>query len=54
VAASILLLLEFGVKWQNTWAPAALSRTQVFSYRGSRAAKLPNTPVVFEVDRIAE
>lgn len=54
VAASVLLLLEFGVKWQNTWTTEALSCTKVFNYRGSRTANLPNTSVAYEVDGAVE
>lgn len=48
------LLLEFGVKWQNTWTSAALSRTKVFSYRGSRTTSLPTTPSAGEIDAAVE
>ncbi len=54
VGASVLLLLEFGVKWQNTWTPEALSCTKVFNYRGSRTVSLPNRPFVSEADRAVE
>ena len=54
VGASVLLLLEFGVKWQNTWTPEALSCTKVFNYRGSRAVSLPNTPIASEADGAVE
>lgn len=53
LAASVLLMLEFGVKWQNTWTSAALSRTRAFSYRGSRTS-LPNTPIACEMDGAVE
>jgi NNP family nitrate/nitrite transporter-like MFS transporter len=36
VLAAAFLLLEFGVRWNLTWTPAALTRTRVFSYRGSQ------------------
>ena len=42
-APLLLLLLEFGVKWQNTWTSAALERMRVFSYRGSPKTELPET-----------
>jgi NNP family nitrate/nitrite transporter-like MFS transporter len=54
VCASVLLMLEFGVKWQNTWTSAALSRTKVFSYRGSRAGSLPDTPISCEIEGVME
>jgi len=52
--AGVLLLLEFGVKWQNTWTPEALSCTRVFSYRSSRTENLPNSSVAYEVDGAVE
>lgn len=54
VAAGVLFLLEFGVRWQNTWAPVALDRTKVFSYRRSQVANLPNSPIAYEVDGAVE
>lgn len=41
MAASVLLLLEFGVHWRSTWAPSALDRTRIFSYRNP-----PQNPVL--------
>ncbi len=54
VCTSILLFLEFGVTWQNSWTPAALSRTKVFSYRGSPIASLPGTPIARDIESAAE
>jgi MFS transporter, NNP family, nitrate/nitrite transporter len=48
--ASVFLLLEFGVRWKSTWAAAALDRTMVFSYRGSRRAVNPETSLACEMD----
>ena len=36
MVATLFLLLEFGVHWKSTWAPSALARTQIFSYRKPR------------------
>jgi NNP family nitrate/nitrite transporter-like MFS transporter len=36
MVASVFLLLEFGVHWRSTWAPSALDRTRIFSYRAAR------------------
>ncbi len=41
IAASVLLLLEFGVRWSRTWSSAALDRTMVFSYRRSGRPAVP-------------
>lgn len=54
VSAAVLLLLEFGVKWQNTWTSAALSQTRVFSYRGSRKSELPESSLACEMDAVGE
>jgi NNP family nitrate/nitrite transporter-like MFS transporter len=47
-AVSVALLLEFGVRWNATWSPAALSRTSVFSYRKSRQPILEENPPTSE------
>jgi hypothetical protein len=49
-----MLLLEFGVKWQNSWTSAALSCTKVFSYRGSRKADIPEGSPAYEMDAAGE
>jgi NNP family nitrate/nitrite transporter-like MFS transporter len=54
IVASVFLTLEFGVRWQNTWTPAALSRTRVFSYRGSQRTGLPNSSLACELDAAGE
>lgn len=54
VGAAVVLLLEFGVKWQNTWTSAALSHTRVFSYRGSRKSELPESSLACEMDAVGE
>lgn len=54
MVASVLLLLEFGVQWRSTWTPAALNRTMVFSYRGSRQASLPYSALACEMDGTGE
>ncbi len=54
LATSVVLLLEFGVKWQNTWTRPALGRTRVFSYRGSRNAGLPDRSLTPEMDAAGE
>jgi NNP family nitrate/nitrite transporter-like MFS transporter len=50
MVASVLLLLEFGVRWKTSWTPAALDRTKVFSYRGSRRAGIPETALAYDTD----
>jgi NNP family nitrate/nitrite transporter-like MFS transporter len=40
IAAAVILLLEFGVRWNSTWGQSALSRTRVFAYRVRREAIL--------------
>jgi NNP family nitrate/nitrite transporter-like MFS transporter len=50
MAASVLMLLEFGVQWKFSWTPAALDRTRVFSYRGSRKAHTPETALAYDTD----
>jgi NNP family nitrate/nitrite transporter-like MFS transporter len=54
VCSAVVLLLEFGVKWQNTWASAALERTRVFSYRGSPKTELPEPALACEMDAVGE
>ncbi len=54
VSAAVLLLLEFGVKWQNTWTSAALERIRVFSYRGSPKTEIPETTLACEMDAVGE
>ena len=54
VSAAVVLLLEFGVKWQATWTPAALDRTRVFSYRSSRKASIPESSLAREIDAVGE
>lgn len=51
---SVLLLLEFGVAWQGSWTPAALSRTKVFGYRGSGQTSLPTPSMTCELDGAVE
>jgi MFS transporter, NNP family, nitrate/nitrite transporter len=36
VLCAVILLLEFGVRWQTSWMESALDRTRVFSYRQSK------------------
>ena len=50
LAASVLLLLEFGVSWQGSWTPAALMRTKIFSYRGTRTASSPDAQTGYRLD----
>jgi hypothetical protein len=50
MVASVLVLLEFGVQWRSTWTAAALDRTMVFSYRGSRQANVPDPALACEMD----
>lgn len=50
MAVSVLLLLEFGVQWNSTWTAAAMSRTQVFSYRKARGPKMPMSVFAYEGD----
>jgi len=50
MVASVLMLLEFGVEWKSRWTPAALGRTKVFSYRGSRQAVNQEPALAYEVD----
>ena len=54
VSAAVVLLLEFGVKWQNTWTSAALERIRVFSYRGSPKTEIPETTLACEMDAVGE
>jgi NNP family nitrate/nitrite transporter-like MFS transporter len=54
LAGGVVLLLEFGVKWQNAWTAAALSRTKVFSYRGSRKVDIPESSLACEMDAVGE
>jgi MFS transporter, NNP family, nitrate/nitrite transporter len=39
VMAGALLLLEFGVRWSETWRPEALRQTMVFAYRTPRRSR---------------
>jgi MFS transporter, NNP family, nitrate/nitrite transporter len=48
---AVLLLLEFGVRWNTTWMESALDRTRVFSYR--KAQRLPEA-VIVEAEAAAE
>jgi NNP family nitrate/nitrite transporter-like MFS transporter len=48
MVASILLLLEFGVHWRNTWNPSALNRTRTFSYRKTRLRQIPEASLACE------
>ena len=52
--ASVLLLLEFGVKWTTSWTPAALMYTRVFCYRGLPRTNLLDTSLSCEVDLSGE
>lgn len=54
IGAGVLFMLEFGVKWRNTWPPAALNRTQVFSYRSSRKSGIPQYSLAAEMDAVGE
>jgi NNP family nitrate/nitrite transporter-like MFS transporter len=46
ITVTVLLLLEFGVRWQSAWTPAALTRAQIFAYRkGARRSLLPGALV---------
>ncbi|HEV2484751.1 MAG TPA: nitrate/nitrite transporter [Terracidiphilus sp.] len=54
IVASVLLLLEFGVKWASQWTPEAMDRTRVFRYRGSREASLPDGSLACEMDAAGE
>jgi len=54
VSAAIVLLLEFGVKWQSAWTSAALDRTKVFNYRGSPKTEIPETTLACEMDPARE
>jgi NNP family nitrate/nitrite transporter-like MFS transporter len=38
MVASLLTLLEFGVRWRTTWTAAALNQSKVFGYRTFRDA----------------
>jgi NNP family nitrate/nitrite transporter-like MFS transporter len=53
-AVSAFVLLEFGVQWKSTWTPAAVRRTMVFCYRGSRQANLPDGSLACEMDVVGE
>jgi len=50
IGVSVLLLLEFVVQWNSTWPAAALSRTQVVSYRATRQPKLRGGVLACETD----
>jgi NNP family nitrate/nitrite transporter-like MFS transporter len=50
MAASVFVLLEFGVHWNLTWSQAALKRTQIFSYRIARQAKIAESVFIYEGD----
>ena len=54
MAASVLLLLEFGVRWKSSWTPAALDRTRIFSYRGSRRASIPEPALACEMEGVGD
>jgi len=54
MAATVFALLEFGVRWSLTWSKAALSRTQIFSYRGPRRPKLAESGLVYEGDAVGD
>lgn len=54
MVVSFFLLLEFGVQWKATWTAAALNRTMVFSYRGSRQPNLPDSSLACEMDAAGE
>jgi NNP family nitrate/nitrite transporter-like MFS transporter len=51
---SVILLLEFGMHWKLSWTAAALSRTQVFSYRGARQSNIPDGSLACKADAAAE
>ena len=53
IAASFLLLLEFGVVWNATWTPEALDRTMVFGYRRRRIA-VGQSALAYEADAAGE
>ncbi len=53
IVLSVLLLLEFGVQWKASWPEAALRRTMIFSYRGSRAAVVSGNPAL-DADAIGD
>ena len=54
MTASVFLLLEFGVQWKSSWPITALSRTMVFSYRGTRQSALPVSSLACEMDSVGE
>ena len=54
VFTGVVLLLEFGVMWLDTWTPAALSRTRIFGYRSPRKTAVPEGSLACEVDAIGE
>lgn len=54
MVGTVLLLLEFGVRWKSSWTPAVVDRTRVFSYRGSRRASIPEAGLAFDVDHAGD
>ena len=54
MAASVFLLLEFGVQWKSAWTPTALNRTMVFSYRGSGKGTVPSPSSTCEAEAAAD
>jgi NNP family nitrate/nitrite transporter-like MFS transporter len=50
MAASVFVLLEFGVHWNSTWSEEALRRTQIFSYRIVRQPRIAENGLVYEGD----
>jgi NNP family nitrate/nitrite transporter-like MFS transporter len=44
IATAVVLLLEFGVRWSQTWRPEAITQTRVFAYRAA-TQRLPGNEV---------
>jgi NNP family nitrate/nitrite transporter-like MFS transporter len=54
MVSTVFLLLEFGVHWRLTWAPSALARTQIFSYRGARRRGISEGSIVCEAEAVGD
>lgn len=54
ILASVVVLLEFGVRWSGTWAPRALRQARVFSYRSRRKTAAHDSAFAYEADSAAD
>lgn len=54
MVGSVLLLLEFGLKWSASWTQSALMYTKVFCYRSSPRTILLDDPSSYEGDLSGE